>query len=64
MRTTAEWVAAEAPSGGRTLSSVERQALTRMRKELASAEGPDVHSARALIDALLTHGMKLEQERY
>jgi hypothetical protein len=64
VRTTAEWVAAEASSGGRPLSSVERQALTRMRKELASAEGPDVDSARALIDALLEHGMKLEQERY
>ena len=64
MRTTAEWVAAEASSGGRPLSKVERQALVRMRKELASADGPDVDSARALIDALLEHGMKLEQERY
>jgi hypothetical protein len=64
MRTTAEWVAAEASSGGRLLSNIERQALARMKKELASAEGADVDSARALIDALLEHGMKLEQERY
>ena len=64
MRTTAEWVAAEASSGGRPLSNVERQAFARMKKELLNAEGPDVDSARALIDALLEHGMKLEQVRY
>jgi hypothetical protein len=61
MRTTAEWVDAEASSGGRLLSSVERQALARMRKELAGAQGPDIDSALALIDAPLEHGMKLEQ---
>jgi hypothetical protein len=64
VRTTAGWVAAEASSGGRPLSSVERQALARMKKEWAGAEGPDVDSALALIDALLEHGVKLEQERY
>lgn len=64
VRTTAEWVASESSSGGRPLSSVERHALARMRKELAGADGPDVDTARALIDALLEHGVKLEQERY
>lgn len=43
---------------------MERHALVRMRQELADIEGSDVDSARALIDALLEHGVKLEQERY
>lgn len=64
VRTTANWVASESSSGGRQLSSIERQALVRMRQELAGEAGPDVDSARALIDALLYHGVKLEQERY
>jgi len=64
VRTTAEWVAAESSSGGRPLSSIERHALVRIRQELVDAEGADVDSVRALIDALLDHGVKLEQERY
>jgi Uncharacterized protein conserved in bacteria C-term(DUF2220) len=32
VRTTAEWVAAEASSGGRPLSNIERRALARMKK--------------------------------
>ncbi len=64
VRTTAEWVASESSLGGRTLSSVERHALARMRQELLGTEGPDIESARALIDALLDHGVKIEQERY
>jgi hypothetical protein len=64
VRTTAEWVGAESSSGGRPLSSIERHALARIRRELADAEGADVDSVRALIDALLDHGVKLEQERY
>jgi hypothetical protein len=64
VRTTAAWVASESVSGGRPLSSTERHALVRMRQELNEAEGPDVDSACALIDALLDHGVKLEQERY
>jgi hypothetical protein len=48
----------------RPLSPPERHALGRMRQELAEAEGADVNSARALIDSLLEHGVKLEQERY
>jgi hypothetical protein len=35
-----------------------------MRQELTGDEGPDIDSARALIDALLEYGIKLEQERY
>lgn len=64
VRTTADWVASESSHGGRPLSSIERHALIRLRQELAEAEGPDVDSARALIDSLLAHGVKLEQERY
>lgn len=36
----------------------------RMRDELPRDKGPDIDSARALIDAILDHGVKLEQERY
>jgi hypothetical protein len=64
VRTTASWVAAESSSGGRPLSGAERQALVRLRKELAGIAGADIESARTLIDALLEHGVKLEQERY
>jgi hypothetical protein len=64
LRTTADWVASESSFGGRPLSPLERHALARMRQELADTEGPDVNSARALIDSLLAHGVKLEQERY
>jgi len=44
--------------------SRRHHALIRMRQELVNAEGADVESARALIDSLLKHGVKLEQERY
>ena len=64
LRTTADWVASESSFGGRPLSPLERHALARMRQELADTEGADVDSARALIDSLLEHGVKLEQERY
>jgi len=64
LRTTAEWVASESSAGDRPLSGIERQALARMRSELASTKGPDIDDALRLIDALLKHGVKIEQERY
>ncbi len=64
LRTTADWVASESLNGGRPLSSLERQVLVRLRQELGESEGADVGSARALIDSLLEHGVKIEQERY
>ena len=64
VRTTADWVAHESPHGGRVLSASERQALHRMRAELSRVVGSDFDAARALIDSLLEHGVKLEQERY
>lgn len=63
-RTTADWLAAESSAGGRPLTSVERQALARMRGQLADLAGSDIEDAIALIDALLKHGIKIEQERY
>ena len=63
-RTTADWVAVESRREARALSGLERAALSRIRAELAPHEGGDVASARDLIDALLEHGVKLEQERY
>jgi hypothetical protein len=64
VRTTADWVVHESPHGGRVLSTSERQALHRMRVELSRAVGSDFDAARALIDSLIEHGVKLEQERY
>jgi hypothetical protein len=64
VRTTADWVARESAHGGRALSAMERQALHRMREELDQADGLDFDAARAVIDALLEGGMKLEQERW
>lgn len=63
-RTTAEWVRAEAASGGRPLSQVERASLARLRAELASDSRSDAQTMRAMIDALLAGGRKLEQERF
>ncbi len=63
-RTTGNWVASESAAGGRQLTGVERQALARMRCELAGIAGFDIKDAIALIDALLECGVKIEQERY
>jgi len=64
VRTTAAWLASESSSGGRPLTSVERQALVRTRGELARVAGADIEDALALLDALLDCGVKVEQERY
>jgi hypothetical protein len=63
-RTTADWVEAEAARGGCPLSSSERKALQVLRRELGSSSAGDTLAARKLIDALLTLGIKLEQECY
>jgi hypothetical protein len=63
-RTTADWIATESANGGRPLTGVERQALVRLRRELADAAGADVQDAVAMLDALLEYGVKVEQERY
>lgn len=63
-RTTPEWVATESARGGRPLSSFEKGALQRLRAELEAVQGTDVATARQVIDVLLEHGVKLEQERF
>jgi hypothetical protein len=63
-RTTGEWVAAEATRGGRRLGPSEREALARIDAQLVTVDGPAIQEARALIQALLKTGIKLEQERY
>jgi hypothetical protein len=35
-----------------------------MREDLSHAAGSDFDAARDVIDSLLQHGVKLEQERY
>jgi hypothetical protein len=49
------------------LEAADRAALRRLRGQLTSASGadaPDVQDAVALLDTLLAHGVKVEQERY
>ncbi len=68
MRTTADWVRdALAAGGGMPLESSDRAALRRLRTPLTTgpwAAADDVRAALAVLDTLLTLGMKLEQERY
>jgi Wadjet anti plasmid transformation system JetA-like protein len=66
-RTTAAWLTEVAHRGGTPLGEGERAGLERLRREvlaLSSAGGTDVAGAVALIDALLSLGVKIEQERY
>jgi hypothetical protein len=63
-RTTAAWVEAEVTGGGRLLSGSEKHGLRRLQAELESASGSDIAGVRDLIDVLLKHGIKLEQERF
>lgn len=66
-RTTADWLRASARRGGTPLGGAEREGLARFRAELlASPVGaaPDVLDARALAEALMETGVRIEQERY
>jgi hypothetical protein len=63
-RTTPEWLNTESLRGGRPLSLFEREALRRLRTELESETGHDITTACQLIDVLLHHGVKVEQERF
>lgn len=63
-RTTSDWIRTEACRGGRSLSASERQSLERMRDELDGVEGRDVAVAQDVIGALLSTGIKIEQERF
>jgi hypothetical protein len=68
VRTTADWVrGAAGEGGGAPLESSDRAALRRLRTQLTTgpcAAADDVRNALAVLDALLTFGVKLEQERY
>jgi hypothetical protein len=61
------WLDSElAARAGTPLTAGEHAALERLRRDLdrgAQSLAPDVGQALALLDGLLTHGMKLEQER-
>jgi hypothetical protein len=63
-RTTADWVAAESGRGGRRLSGAECTALVHLRTGLESLDAPDATAARQLIESILKHDVKIEQERY
>lgn len=64
-RTTPEWLARH-QERAQPLSASERSELRRMAQALdrrAEAAAPDVSAACRLVEALLSHGIKLEQER-
>jgi len=63
-RTTATWVESEAPTGGRSLSTDELEALRRLKSQLNAAEGEDIRTANELINKLLDIQIRMEQERY
>lgn len=68
VRTTADWVrTASVKGGGIPLEPGDRAALRRLRIQLTTgpwATADDVRVALAVLDTLLTLGVKLEQERY
>ncbi len=63
-RTTAAWIESEIPRGGRPLTPPEAEALDRLKSQVSSVVGEDTHCASELIDKLLEHGIRIEQERY
>jgi hypothetical protein len=63
-RTTAEWVSSQLARGGRRLSAAEAEALDRLKLQVSRVSGQDTLSACELIDILLVHQIRLEQERY
>lgn len=67
-RTTADWVRrASGEGGGVPLESSDQVALRRLGRQLTTgpcAAADDVRAALAVVEALLTFGVKLEQERY
>jgi hypothetical protein len=63
-RTTAAWIAAEGRDGGKSLSGSERAALARLHTELTGVDGLGATAARDAIAAMLSMGVKLEQERW
>jgi Uncharacterized protein conserved in bacteria C-term(DUF2220) len=63
-RTTAEWLSSQVARGGRRLSAAEAEALERLELQISRVSGQDTLSACELIDKLLVHQIRIEQERY
>ena len=63
-RTTAAWVESELHRGGRRLSTAEIEGLRRLKSIVVAVTNEDTDSASELIDKLLEHGIRIEQERY
>ncbi len=67
-RTDRAWLDAHAAQrGGTPLTPSERASLERLRRDLIRGEHPqvpDVAQALSLLDGLLVHGQKVEQERF
>jgi hypothetical protein len=63
-RTTAAWVESEIPRGGRPLTAPEVEALQRLKSQVSPVVGEDTQCASELIDKLVRHGIRIEQERF
>ena len=63
-RTTAAWVESEIPRGGRPLTAPEVEALHRLKSQVSRVVGEDTQCASELIDKLVNHGIRIEQERF
>jgi hypothetical protein len=63
-RTTAEWVSSQIARGGRRLSAAEAEALERLKLQVSKVSGQDTFTACELIDKLLVHQIRIEQERF
>ncbi|HLI84909.1 MAG TPA: hypothetical protein VKV17_13380 [Bryobacteraceae bacterium] len=63
-RTTAAWIESETLRGGKRLSAQEVEALRRLKSQVSAVRGEDAGSARDLMDRLMEHRVRIEQERY
>jgi hypothetical protein len=63
-RTTAAWVESEIPRGGKPLTAPEVEALQRLKSQVSPVAGEDTRCASELIDKLVEHGIRIEQERF
>jgi hypothetical protein len=57
-------VESELHRGGRRLSTAEIEGLRRLKSIVVAVTNEDTDSASELIDKLLEHGIRIEQERY
>ena len=64
LRTTAGWFDSEVIRGGRQLTVPEVDALQRLKSQVSRVSGTDIPGALDLMEKLLEHRIRIEQERY